>query len=87
MVIPPPAPQPFISVATHLCIDQRKASDEHTGTYVGPWLPESIIEAASQSASDRLEVAESVSKTLVAPRHGSSNNARDLKLTPSRSSV
>ena len=32
------------SIVTHLCIDQRQAVDERKQTYVGPWLPEPIVE-------------------------------------------
>ncbi len=53
------------SIVTNLCIDQRKAIDERKQTYVGPWLPEPIVEAGSGIAEDRVEAAESVSMALL----------------------
>jgi RNA polymerase sigma-70 factor, ECF subfamily len=53
------------SIVTHLCIDQRKTIDERKQTYIGPWLPEPIVEAASTVAQDRVEAAESVSMALL----------------------
>jgi len=52
------------SIVTHLCIDQRKAVEERKQTYVGPWLPEPIVEMR-QSGGDRVEAAESVSMALL----------------------
>ena len=50
------------SVVTRLCIDQRRAIEARKETYVGPWLPEPIVEdGGPPSASQRAEVAESVS--------------------------
>jgi RNA polymerase sigma-70 factor (ECF subfamily) len=53
------------SVVTHLCIDQRKTIEERKQTYVGPWLPEPIVEAGSAAPQDRVEAAESVSMALL----------------------
>jgi RNA polymerase sigma-70 factor, ECF subfamily len=53
------------SIVTHLCIDQRKALDERKQTYVGPWLPEPIVETAPSGPEDRVETAESVSMALL----------------------
>ena len=53
------------SIVTHLCIDQRKAIDERKQTYVGPWLPEPIVESGSPAVQDRVEAAESVSMALL----------------------
>ena len=36
------------SIVTHLCIDQRQRIDERKQTYVGPWLPEPIVEPAGR---------------------------------------
>lgn len=49
------------SVVTRLCIDQRRAIEARKETYVGPWLPEPVVEDGEPSASQRAEVAESVS--------------------------
>jgi RNA polymerase sigma-70 factor, ECF subfamily len=53
------------SIVTHLCIDQRKTIDERKQTYVGPWLPEPIVEIGASEFSDRVEAAESVSMALL----------------------
>ena len=49
------------SVVTRLCIDQRRAIEARKETYVGPWLPEPVVEQREPSASERAEVAESIS--------------------------
>jgi RNA polymerase sigma-70 factor (ECF subfamily) len=53
------------SIVTHLCIDQRKLIDDRKATYVGPWLPEPIVESGSAASDDRIEMAESVSIALM----------------------
>lgn len=49
------------SVVTRLCIDQRRTIEARKETYVGPWLPEPVVEDDEPSARERAEVAESVS--------------------------
>jgi RNA polymerase sigma-70 factor (ECF subfamily) len=53
------------SIVTHLCIDQRKVVEERKQTYVGPWLPEPIVETGQAGFHDRIEAAESVSMALL----------------------
>lgn len=54
------SPRAFlISVVTRLCIDQRRAVDARKERYVGPWLPEPMVEVADPAR--RVEVAETVS--------------------------
>lgn len=53
------------SVVTRLCIDQRRAVEARKESYVGPWLPEPVVEAATADPADRLEAAESVSLALL----------------------
>jgi len=48
------------SIVVRLSIDQRRMIDARKTTYVGPWLPEPIIEAGADSLDDRLEAAEDV---------------------------
>ncbi|MBS0205428.1 MAG: RNA polymerase sigma-70 factor [Planctomycetes bacterium] len=52
------------SIVTRLCIDQRRAIETRKETYIGPWLPEPIVEAESMSG-EPVEVAESVSLALM----------------------
>ena len=49
------------SVVTRLCIDQRRTIEARKETYVGPWLPEPVVERGDVTASQRAELAESLS--------------------------
>lgn len=54
------SPRAFLlATATRLCIDQRRAVDARKAGYVGPWLPEPLVEAADPAG--RAEAAEQVS--------------------------
>ena len=53
------------SIVTRLCIDRRREIDVRKETYVGPWLPEPIVESETWSAEEQAEVAESVSLALL----------------------
>jgi RNA polymerase sigma-70 factor (ECF subfamily) len=54
----------LFSVVTRLCIDQRRAVEARKESYVGPWLPEPVVEPPADPAG-RLETAESVSLALL----------------------
>ncbi len=59
------SPRAYLSaIVTRLCIDRRQSIEERKKTYIGPWLPDPIIEAADDPAG-RLEAAESVSMALL----------------------
>jgi RNA polymerase sigma-70 factor (ECF subfamily) len=51
------------TIVTRLCIDRRREIDVRKETYVGPWLPEPIVE--SGSFEDRIEKGETVSLALM----------------------
>lgn len=51
----------LIAVVTRLCIDRRKAIEARKEVYVGPWLPEPVVEPEEANPGARLEAAESVS--------------------------
>jgi RNA polymerase sigma-70 factor (ECF subfamily) len=54
------SPRAFLStLVTRLCIDQRRAADARRETYVGPWLPEPVVE--SDSLARQSEISESLS--------------------------
>jgi len=53
----------LISVVTRLCIDQQRTQAARRESYIGPWLPEPVVEEASAARS--LEVSESVSLALL----------------------
>jgi RNA polymerase sigma-70 factor (ECF subfamily) len=59
------SPRAFLSTTvTRLSIDRRREIEARKETYVGPWLPEPIVELES-SPSSRAETAESVSLALL----------------------
>lgn len=53
------------SVVTRICIDQRRAVEARKESYVGPWLPEPVVEPQAGDPADRVETAESVSLALL----------------------
>ena len=56
------SPRAYLTtVVTRLCIDRRKAIEARKESYVGPWLPEPVVEPEEGDPGGRLETAESVS--------------------------
>jgi RNA polymerase sigma-70 factor (ECF subfamily) len=55
----------LMSIVTNLCINQRQAMDARKLSYVGPWLPEPVVDFAETDPGTRLEAAESVSMALL----------------------
>jgi RNA polymerase sigma-70 factor, ECF subfamily len=56
------APRAYLtSIVTRLCIDLRRSFEARKQSYIGPWLPEPVVEPAEADPSERLEAAESVS--------------------------
>jgi RNA polymerase sigma-70 factor, ECF subfamily len=55
----------LLSIVTRLCIDQRQSVEARKMTYVGPWLPEPVVEPARSDPGGPLETAESVSMALL----------------------
>jgi RNA polymerase sigma-70 factor, ECF subfamily len=53
------------SVVTRLCIDQRRMVETRKESYVGPWLPEPVVEPGPADPAEQLETAESVSLALL----------------------
>jgi RNA polymerase sigma-70 factor (ECF subfamily) len=53
------------SIVVRLCIDRRRVVEARKESYVGPWLPEPIVESADADPAGRLETAESVSLALL----------------------
>jgi RNA polymerase sigma-70 factor (ECF subfamily) len=53
------------SIVTRLCIDVRQTVDARKLTYVGPWLPEPVVEPPAAEPLDRLEAAETVSMAFL----------------------
>jgi RNA polymerase sigma-70 factor, ECF subfamily len=46
-------PEAFLRrVVTRLCLDQLKSARRRRETYIGPWLPEPVVEAAEDDVTD-----------------------------------
>ena len=46
-------PEAFLRrIVTRLCLDQLKSARRRRETYVGPWLPEPVVESAEEEADD-----------------------------------
>jgi RNA polymerase sigma-70 factor, ECF subfamily len=55
----------LFSIVTRLCIDERQSVEARKLTYVGPWLPEPVVEPLETDPGAALETAESVSMALL----------------------
>lgn len=53
------------TVVTRLCLDQLKSARRRRETYVGPWLPEPLIEDPSLATSPDDDIADDVSVALM----------------------
>jgi RNA polymerase sigma-70 factor (ECF subfamily) len=51
------------SIVTRLCIDQRRKVDARKESYIGPWLPEPLVEAPA--VRNTLESAEAISMAFL----------------------
>src|SRR5579885_2032132 len=59
------SPRAYLTaIVTRLCIDRRQSIEERKRTYIGPWLPDPIVES-TEDPGGRLETAESVSMALL----------------------
>jgi RNA polymerase sigma-70 factor (ECF subfamily) len=60
------SPRAYLSsIVTRLCIDRRQAIEVRKESYIGPWLPEPIVEPDAAGPGDRLEAAESISMAFL----------------------
>ncbi len=56
----------FLStIVTRLCLDQLKSARHRRETYIGPWLPEPLIEDLGQQDTAAEEIADDVSVALM----------------------
>lgn len=56
------APRSYLaSIVTRLCLDRRRAIEDRKESYIGPWLPEPVVEPAEADPGGRLEEVESIS--------------------------
>ena len=52
-------------VATRLCLDQLRSARSRRESYVGPWLPEPVIEGETEDPADRVTLDDSVRMALL----------------------
>lgn len=58
--------QAFLTrIVTRLCLDQLKSAQRKRETYVGPWLPEPLLEAADYAAETQSDYANDMSVALM----------------------
>jgi RNA polymerase sigma-70 factor (ECF subfamily) len=59
-------PEAFlVTIVTRLCLDRLKSARARRELYVGPWLPEPVIDAESLSAGAATELADDLSFALL----------------------
>ena len=60
------SPRAFLSmVVTRLCLDQLKSARTRRETYVGPWLPEPVLDTAALDAETASEYAQDLTVALM----------------------
>jgi RNA polymerase sigma-70 factor, ECF subfamily len=60
------APRAFLStIVTRLCLDQLKSARVRRETYVGPWLPEPVLDAGALAAETASDYAHDLSVALM----------------------
>ena len=55
----------LVTIITRLCIDRLRAARQERDDYIGPWLPEPLIESASDSPEVRLELLSDISTAFM----------------------
>src|SRR5689334_736513 len=59
-------PEAFlVTIVTRLCLDRLKSARARREVYVGPWLPEPVLDAESPSAGAATELADDLSFALL----------------------
>src|SRR5262249_42692116 len=53
------------TITTRICLDTLKSARARREEYVGPWLPEPVVDTAALSADTRTELAEDLSIALL----------------------
>src|SRR5690606_15512716 len=62
-------PRAFLAtLVTRLCLDQLKSARARRETYVGPWLPEPVLDTQALAADAMTELAQDVSVALMLAR-------------------
>lgn len=55
----------LVTVVTRLCLDRLKSARAQREVYVGPWLPEPVLDAGALSAESASELADDLSFALL----------------------
>src|SRR5207302_5137632 len=55
----------LVVVATRLCLDQLRSARIKRESYVGPWLPEPVIEGETDDPADRITLDDSVRMAML----------------------
>ncbi len=55
----------LVTIVTRLCLDRLKSAQRRRELYVGPWLPEPVIETAALTPETALEFADDLSFALL----------------------
>ena len=55
----------LVTIITRLCIDRLRAARQERDAYVGPWLPEPLIESETDSPEVRLELLSDISTAFM----------------------
>jgi len=55
----------LMTTTTRICIDMLTSARAHREEYIGPWLPEPILDAAALTPDSRVELAEDLSIALL----------------------
>ena len=75
------SPQAYLAtVVTRLCIDTLRSARHRRERYVGEWLPEPLVGMEASQASERVELAESVSMAFLVLLESLSPNERAVLL-------
>ena len=60
------SPKAYLAkVVTRLCIDRHRAARSRRETYVGPWLPEPLVDEVSPDAAEEAERADTLSMAFL----------------------
>src|SRR6266699_427767 len=55
----------LMTTTTRICIDMLTSARARREEYIGPWLPEPILDAAALTPDSRMELAEDLSISLL----------------------
>jgi len=87
-------PRAFLSkIVSRLCVDHLRSARVRRETYVGPWLPEPVLDAAALNAETASEYAEDLTVALMlalerlSPLERAAFLLHDVSSPPARASI